>query len=169
MVPFLILVAVAETSVLPALQVGNAQPDLMLLVIGAWSLRRGVEEGAVWAFVGGIALGLLTAGPFTAMLLGLLAASLILGIDPSTGIGRHQTRPFGGNPVALIAGVALATLAFHAIILVSLQLAGRRLDWLDAGVRVIAPRLLFNLVLVPFIYHPLGWLDRRTRREAHVL
>ena len=156
--------ALAQVSILPHWQVGGAQPDLTLLVVGAWSLRRGVEEGAVWAFFAGIALDLLSAGPHTAVIFGLLAASLILGIEPSTGIGRTQGRPFGGNPVALIFGVVLATVVYHVVLLVALRLTGRSVDWLQIGVSVMAPRILFNLILIPFVYRALGWLDRRTRR-----
>lgn len=156
---------------LPHMQVGNTQPDLTLLVVGAWSLRRGVEEGAMWGFIGGIVLDLLSAGPFSASMFGLLAVSLVLGVDPSTGMGRRQAQPLGANPLALIAGVILATLAFHLVLLAALQLArgtGHPLDWLDAGVRVVVPRIIFNLVLIPFVYRSLGWLDRRTRREEFV-
>lgn len=163
------LVALAEATVLPHVRVGHAQPDLTLLVVGAWSLRRGVEEGAVWALIGGSVLDLLSAGPFTATMFGLLAASLVLGVDPTTGLGRRQSLSAGSNPLALILGVALATLAFHLVLLATLQLAGRPLDWADAGVRVIAPRAVFNLVLMPLVYRSLGWLDRRTRREEFVL
>jgi len=154
---------------LPHLQVGGAQPDLTLLVVGAWSLRRGVEEGAVWAFVGGIVLDLLSAGPPAGLILALLAVSLILGIDPSTGVGRRQTRPFGGNPFALIVGVMLATLAFHLLLLAMVRLSGRPADWLDATTRVIVPHAVFNLILMPFAYRALGWLDRRTRRQEYGL
>jgi hypothetical protein len=132
-------------------------------------LRRGVEEGAVWALVGGIVLDLVSGGPFGALVFGLLAVTLVLGVDPSTGTGRRQSRPFGGNPVALIMGVVLATLVFHLVGLAAQQLAGRPLDWLDAVVRVIAPRIVFNLVLVPVIHRLLGRLDRRTRREEYVM
>jgi len=164
----LTLVALAETTVLPHVRVGSIQPDLTLLVVGAWSLRRGVEEGAMWAFIGGMVLDLLSAGPVTASMFALLVVSLVLGTDPSTGLGRRQARPFD-NPLALVASVTLATLAFHLVLLAFLRLAGYPLDWLDAGTRVIGPRIIFNLVLMPFMYRLLGWLDRRTRREEFVL
>jgi rod shape-determining protein MreD len=158
------LVALAEATVLPYLRVGGVQPDLMLLVVGVWSLRRGVKEGAVWAFIGGMALDLLSAGPFTASMFALLAVSLVCGIDPSTGTGRRQGQGIGDNPLALIVGAVLATLIFHATLVAALQLAqgaGRSVGWLDAGRRVIAPRIIFNLVLIPLVYQLLGWLDRR--------
>ncbi len=168
-VSFLVLVALAEATVLPYARLGGVQPDLTLLVVGGWSLRRGVEEGAAWAFVAGIILDLLSAGPHTALILALLTVSLILGIDPSTGVGRMRTRPFGGNPLALILAVVLATGAFHAVLLVAMELAGRPGDWLDAVSRVVLPRMVVNLILMPLVYGALGWLDRRTRHEQYVL
>ena len=171
-IPALTLAALIEVTMLPHLQVGNTQPDLTMLLVGAWSMRRGVEEGAVWAFIGGAVLDLLSAGPFTASMFGLLAVSIVLGIDPTTGFGRRQARSLSGNSLALIVGVVLATLAFHAVLLFALRIAlgtDYPVDWLDAGVRVILPRTVFNLVLMPFVFQLLGWLDRRTRREEFVL
>jgi hypothetical protein len=99
----------------------------------------------------------------------LLSVSLVLGVDPSTGTGRRYARPFGGNPFALIVSVVLATLAYHLVLLTVLRLAGYSLDWLNAGTSVIAPRILLNLVLIPFVYRLLGWLDRRVRREEFAM
>jgi rod shape-determining protein MreD len=158
------LVALGEATVLPHLRVGGVQPDLMMLLVGTWSLRRGVEEGAMWAFIGGLALDLLSAGPFSALTFALLAISLVWGIDPSTGTGRRQGQGFGDNPLALIVSTVLATLVFHAALLAALQLSrryGGSVDWLGAGRRVIAPRIVFNLVLIPLVYLLLGRLDRR--------
>jgi rod shape-determining protein MreD len=140
-----------------------------MLIVAAWSLRRGVEEGAVWAFVGGFVRDLLSAGPVSASMFALLAVSLVLGVDPSTGMGRRQARPFGGNPLALIVGIVFATLIYHLVLVVTLQLVGRSLDWLRAGTDIIAPRIVFNLVLTPVIFGVLGWLDRRTRGEEFAL
>lgn len=166
MIPFLTLVALAEAAVLPHARVGGAQPDLMLVIVGAWSLRRGVEEGAVWAFIGGMVLDLLSAGPFAASMFALLAVSLVWGVDPSTGLGRRRGEGLSGGPLPLVVGMVLATLVFHVVLLTALQLTGRSIDWLDATRRVIAPRAIFNLALIPFIYRMLGRLDRRTRREG---
>ncbi len=168
-VPLLTLVALAESAVLPHLQVGQTQPDLTLLVVGAWSLRRGVEEGALWAFGGGLLLDLLSAGPFPAATFGLLAVSLVLGGDPSTGLGRRQTRSSEMNPLAIILGVVLATLTFHLVLLTMLQLTERPLDWVYAATRVVMPRMAFNLALMPVVYGLLGRMDRRTRRDELVL
>jgi hypothetical protein len=88
----------------------------------------------------------------------------VWGIDPSTGTGRRQGQGIGDNPLALIVSTVLATLVFHAVLLAALQLSrryGGTVDWLEAGRRIIAPRIIFNLVLIPLVYQLLGRLDRR--------
>jgi hypothetical protein len=50
------------------------------------------------------------------------------------------------------------------VLLAALQLSrryGGSVDWLGAGRRVVAPRVVFNLVLIPLVYQLLGRLDRR--------
>jgi rod shape-determining protein MreD len=155
--------------VLPHLRVGNAQPDLLLLVIGAWSLRRGVEEAIVWAFIGGVFLDLLSSGPSAAPLFAMLAAGLVLGVDPSTGLTRRQTQAVGDGPLALIVGAVLGTVIYHLVLLTGVQLSGYPVEWVESVARVMAPHLVYNLVLMPFVFIGLGWLDRRTRREEFAL
>ena len=152
------LVALLEATVLPHLQVGGAQPDLALLTVGAWTLQHGSENGAVWATVGGLVLDLLSAGPFGASALGLLVVCAIIGVD--------QGRPFRSNPLAMIFGVVVMTIAFHGVVLTLMQLTGHQLSWLDAGWQVILPKVVFNLALLPFVYGLLRWLDRSGRRES---
>jgi rod shape-determining protein MreD len=164
-----VLVALIEATVLPHVRIASAQPDLVALVVGAWSLRRGVEEGAVWAFIGGASLDLLSAGPFPASTFALLLMSLVFGIDPATGMERRQARPFAGNPFALILVIVFGTLVYHLTLLVALQLAGRPSDLLFAVSDVIFPRVLANLVLIPIVYRSLRWLDRRVRQEELAL
>ncbi len=150
-------VALLEATVLPHLQVGGAQPDLALLTVGAWTIQHGSENGAIWATVGGLSLDLLSAGPFGASALGLLAACAIMGVD--------RGRPYRGNPFGVILGVALMTLAFHGVVFFVLQLTGHQLAWLDVGWRVVLPRLVFNLVSMPFVYGLLRWLGGSSERE----
>jgi hypothetical protein len=49
------------------------------------------------------------------------------------------------------------------------QLSGYPVEWVESVARVMAPHLVYNLVLMPFVFIGLGWLDRRTRREEFAL
>lgn len=58
-----IVAALLELTIVPYLQIGGAQPDLVLVLAVAWTLVAGLEGGLVWAFVGGLMLDVLAARP----------------------------------------------------------------------------------------------------------
>lgn len=62
-VPVMLLLAVLQTAVLPQFPIFGLVPLLPLLVAIGWGLQRGVTEGAIWAFIGGLALDLYSVGP----------------------------------------------------------------------------------------------------------
>jgi rod shape-determining protein MreD len=55
-----VLAAVLESSVLTHLQVGSVKPDLVFAVGIAVAMVLGFDSGMAWAFVGGVALDLLS-------------------------------------------------------------------------------------------------------------
>jgi len=50
--------------------------------------------------------------------------------------------------------------------LVVMAWTGYAVDWGGALLLVAGPSALFNALLAPFVQRPLGWLERRTRREG---
>ncbi len=147
------LVAVAaliHVTWLPRLPV---RPDLMLVLVVAWSLLRGMEEGLLWAFVGGVLLDLLSAGPFGAFTIGLLIAALIGGIVYRTVF----TSGFFWPTATMIA----TTLLFHPIYLAALNADGFAVPW-SAVSQTIVPVLVWNVVLLLLLLKPLAWLHRQT-------
>ncbi len=149
----LALVAIAaliHVTWLPRLPV---RPDLMLALVVAWSLLRGLEEGLLWAFVGGVLLDLLSAGPFGAFTIGLLVAALIGGIVHRTVF----TSGFFWPTATMIA----TTLLFHPMYLAVVNVAGLKVPW-SAVSQVIVPVLVWNVVILLLLLAPLAWLHRRT-------
>ena len=57
-----VLAALVETSVFPEIRVAGVNPDLVLVFTIVAGMFVGVEEGLVWAFLGGLMLDLLTPG-----------------------------------------------------------------------------------------------------------
>ena len=144
------LSALIHVTWLPRLPV---RPDLMLVLVVAWSLLRGMEEGLLWAFVGGILLDLLSAGPFGAFTIGLLVAALIGGIVHRTVF----TSGFFWPTATMIA----TTLLFHPIYVTVLNAARVSVPW-SAVSQVIVPVLVWNVVLLLVLLTPLAWLHRWT-------
>jgi rod shape-determining protein MreD len=54
-----LVAALLETSVLPDLRIAGVKPDLILVLATITAMTLGVEDGLVWAFLGGLMLDLL--------------------------------------------------------------------------------------------------------------
>ena len=173
--PFLLVVAILQSTAAPRLTVVGARPDLMLTSVVSWtllaalrareleyagespSLTRGFNDGIVWGFAGGMFLDLLSGAPLGASALALMVAALVVGI---IGVGVSIPAPL---LVALM--TALGTLIYHLAFLVVLALMGRTVFWGMDMARVILPSLALNLLLVPAVYGLLGLVNRQTSRE----
>jgi len=133
----------------------------MLLVVLAWAVVRGVDEGLMWGFVGGLIVDLLSGGPLGATALALLAVTFLA--------GQPWGRGFGPPVVRLLLLVLLGVVVYHLVLLFVLACIGHTVDWRFALARVVGPSALLNVVLAPFIRRPLAWLERKTRREGFAL
>jgi rod shape-determining protein MreD len=113
-IPLVILLAIAQASVLPAFPLFGVAPALWLVVAVAWSLLRGMREGLIVAFVGGLVIDLLSTAP-----LGITSLSLMLAIAIVTFLQRHLPKNQTLVPALLM---ALATIIFWMVYLFILRL-----------------------------------------------
>ena len=174
-IPFLLVVAILQSTAAPRLQVSGARPDLMLLSVVSWSLLaafrarelqyageppsllRGINDGVVWGFVGGVFLDLFSTAPLGLSALALMMAALAVGMFS---VGAS------GSVLFLVPLMAVVgTFVFHIIFLAGLTLTGRPVFWSFDITRVVAPSVVFNLALIPLIYGLLSLVNRRTSRE----
>jgi len=156
-VPLLLTVALLQTTVLPALTILGVKPELMLLTVLSWSLLRGMEEGLVWAFLGGLMLDLFSGGPLGASTLALLVVSFLSGLTQASVTRTSFLLPMGAALVG--------TLLYQGLLLLVVQLTRGTVPWADSLFRVTSPSLAVNTLLMPVIFQALAWLDRRTDRE----
>ncbi|MFW6135670.1 MAG: rod shape-determining protein MreD [Chloroflexota bacterium] len=159
--PLLTGVAVIQATLLSRVSVLGARPDLMLLVVLMWAMARGLDEGLVWAFVGGLIIDLLSGGPLAGTALALVAGAYVAGQSLVEGVGSQAVR-------AVILTV-LGALVYHLALLVILGWTGRTVSWGFSLARVAAPSVLLNGVLAPFVLQPIIWLERATGREGLAL
>jgi len=174
-IPFLLIVAILQSTAAPRLIVAGVRPDLMFVFVTAWTmlaafrarelqyvdepptLWRGINDGVVWAFTGGIFLDLLSGAPLGTSALALMLAAMAAGIF---GVGIAAAAP-----ILMIIIVPIGTFIYHLIFLTEVALAGRPAFWSYAVTKVILPSVVFNLALFPVAYLLLSPLSRRTERE----
>jgi rod shape-determining protein MreD len=141
-----------QITLLPHLTLFGVHPELVFLLAVAWSLLRGVEEGILWGFVGGVALDIYSTAPFGVFTLALLFVCFVSGLGESA-IFRH-------NLLLPMLATALTTLLYHSAVLVLMQAMGRPVHWSSDFLRVILPSALLNTLVMPFVYQLARQLNR---------
>jgi len=157
-VPFLLLVSLLQSTLAPRLQVGAAWPDFLLLVVMSWALVQRVDEAILWASIGGLGVDLMSGGPFGASALGLMAAALIAGAM-SSGVFRGRTA------LPLVTAL-IATLTFHGVYVLTMLLAGQRVDLIDALFRIVLPSAVYNAALSLIVFRIMAGIDQRIRPKV---
>ena len=162
MMPYLLLLALglaalAQVSLLPAIEVAGVWPDLTLVIVVAWTLLRGVRSAIIWALVAGVWLDLISGSPFGMYTLGLVAATLVAGLGGRTIFRSHLLLAIGM--------VAAATVVQNLIQLLMLWFAGAAIALPDALLRLTLPEVAYNMVAMVIVYPLLAWVNRATERE----
>jgi rod shape-determining protein MreD len=152
-IPIMLLLAVLQTAALPSLPIFGLVPQLPFLVALAWGLVRGFQEGLIWAFVAGIAVGLFSLAP-----LGLSALAYMASIGIA--LRLQAALPPRRLPVAISLAM-LATAIYLIIFTISLRLfgfgttAGAALD--------LMPLVLLHAVLIIPIVSVTGAISNALR------
>src|SRR5437660_260147 len=124
----------------PSLPVVRGRPDLVLVVVLAWSMLRGSDEGACVGFLGGVLLDSAAYTQFgiSAALLGLLGYST----------GLPQVNVYRGNLPYFLGTAAIATLAFHTLYFLILQALGTSMPPIIETYATALPAALLNAALI---------------------
>jgi rod shape-determining protein MreD len=139
----LALAAIVQSTALNQLFEGP-RPDLVLVLVLAWSMVRGLAEGTVGGIAGGLALDLLSAAPFG------LHTALLGCIGSLTALGEANL--FRGNLPIFVTAAALATVMLHGGALLFLQAAGQQTFPLARFVQFIVPTAALNALLMPLAF-----------------
>src|SRR5712691_10196030 len=112
----LALAALLQSVLGPSLPLVRGRPDLVLVVVLAWSMLRGSGEGAFVGFLGGALLDSVTYTQFgvNSALLGLLGYFT----------GLPEVNVYRGNLPYFLGTAAIATVAYHTLYFLILQAMG---------------------------------------------
>jgi len=152
----LLVLAVVESSFLPAVLGGSLRPNLVLVVVSVWAAIRG-SEGYVWAFMGGLFLDLTSSLP-----VGLYSFSLLIGNVAATIVDRA---PIPSPAIRAATWVAMVTVVSNGLILAGLAITGVQFDILYAMTNVILPLLIINPALAIPTYVVLNRVNLRLKSQ----
>jgi len=138
-----IVAALIETTVIPEIPIFEVQANLLLTLAVLAAVLMGIEDGLVWAFLGGLLVDMLTpARPIGATTFALLIM---------VGLAVAATRFVGQTRLAAVILVFVLTWAYHLLLLATLALT----EGLAAGAidlkLVFATALLNMVVALPFV------------------
>jgi len=161
---FIIVIGVLlQTTIVPFVQVGNARPDLLLMITVSVGLIFGRVAGASVGFFGGLVWDLLTAQIFGMHTL----AKLITGYVA----GSFEHKVFKDNSILPIVSIFLATFLHEVILYISAFMLEIRAPFLAMIGQTIAPSAVYNCLVVPFVYfgmyriRELLWTEDRQSTE----
>jgi rod shape-determining protein MreD len=149
--------ALIELSAIPYLRLEDANPHLIFVLGAILAIVVGLEEGLVWAFVGGIALDVLAGRP-----LGSTAFALLVSIGGAWALSRALVRI---RPLTPIIAVAIFGPVYSMIQLALIGALEGPVPIADP-LRLLVPGAVLDVVLAALI-GPLAVAihDRRLEEE----
>ena len=155
--PLLAIVAILQTTLLPSLAIWSVFANLPLLIVVSWGLLRGPREGALWGFLAGLMVDLLSGAPFGAATMSLIAVGFLAGLGETTVFRARIALP--------MIVMFLATIVYELLFLLIVRISGQGVVWLDSIFRLVMPSAVLNAVLTPVVFLAMSWLYARFGRE----
>lgn len=138
-----IVAALLETTVMPEVAIFGVQANLLLTLAVTATVIMGIEDGLVWAFLGGLLVDMLTpARPIGATTFVLLV---------TVGLAALGTRFVGQTRAGALLLVFVLTWAYHLLLLATLALT----EGVAAGSfdfqHLLGAAVLNTLLAIPFV------------------
>jgi rod shape-determining protein MreD len=149
--------ALLQGAVAGLVSVGGAFPNMPVLAAASWSVAAGAREGLWWAFVGGLATDVLSAGPLGAFTVAVLPGALVVGLGE-----RSPAKPI--PVVAGVLAVGLAALLTQLLYLGVLAFLGHPLAATDIVLAQTVGVGIYTAALAVVAY-PLARVARRVTEQ----
>jgi rod shape-determining protein MreD len=152
-----VVTALLELTVGPYLRIGDAQPNLVLVFGVVVTIAVGLEAGLVWAFVGGLALDVITQRP-----LGSSSFALLLAVGGASVLARSLARL---RPIVPIAAVFVLSIGYSMILFFVFGALGTPLP-VEDPLKAVLPSAIYDAILAAIV-GPLAIAvhDRRMDQE----
>ena len=147
------VLALLQTSLVGHFAVRGILPSIVLIAVVNWGILRGMDEGMLWAFVGGVCLDALSGWPFGTNTLALVVVASVVSLGESTFMRTHALLP--------LATVFAATILFYLVALFILESTQHPVDWIPAVRDVVLPAAIYNAVLNLVLFRLIQRLEDR--------
>lgn len=137
------VLTVLQTAVLPRFPILGLVPSLPFLAAVAWALLRGMNEGVVWAFLGGLLVDIFSVGPTGGAALTYMVAVVVVSLIAQALPANRFVLPI------LLA--ALATLVQQLLYFLFLWLLGYGTAF-AMTLRLLPLALLHGVAVLPFYW-----------------
>lgn len=158
----LFIAGLLQSVVLPQTVPLQARPQFVVLLVIAVCLVESLYDAAIWAFMGGIMLDLMTSPmyPIGSNALMLVLVALLASLA--------RVNPFHNRLVLPLFAAFFGTL-FYIMMSMALQFAlGREVAFVDNFIWVALPSAVLNTILVPVAYSGILWLSLKIGRGVRV-
>jgi len=138
------VVVLTQATLISRVRVLGVSPDLLLVTVVGWSLLRGVGEGLLWGFAGGLGIDVISGLPLGMSALALLPAAWL------GGLGRGTI--YSSSAILSLLLVTVATPLRGWLILALQAASGLQVDWIATTLHVISVEAALNVLLMAAIY-----------------
>ena len=153
----LIVVGVVQVTVLPYLTGSGPNVDLVLLLVLAWSIIKGVRQGLLCGLLGGLILDVVSAVPFGTTMAAMATVWLLGGV--------RNLPVLRGSAFAPLIAAGFATVVYDGLVMAVTFVFGWQWQWSDVLQDTILPSVLLNAIVMVPIYGLLYWLNKRSEPE----
>ena len=149
----MLIVSILQMTVFSRINLIAGSADLVLLFVAAWSLQEKVKNSWLWTAIFGLLLGMISAMPFYAPLIGYLGVVFISKL--------LQRRVWRVPMLAMLIITLVGTFFQQAVYIIILQVTGSPISWVESLDSVILPSVLLNLIFALPIFAVANELARR--------
>ena len=141
--PILAVLIMIQSAVLSNIPLLHGTTDLVLVALLAWALQKRVRTAWIWAIIGGLLVGYVSALPFGAVLVGYLLA---------VGLAILLKQRIWQVPIlAMLVATFFGTLLVNLVVITALRIMDTPISFWEAINLVALPSVLLNLlVALPF-------------------
>lgn len=138
-IPLLALAVILQSTIVSQFSLLAGYADLILVMLAAWALQKGVTTAFQWAFLASIMISTLSHMPWFVTLVGYIGVVLLAVL--------LQHRVWQAPLLAMFSVTFLGTLFMHFSSYLYLRLSGDPLPLGDSMGLITLPSLLLNLLL----------------------